>query len=209
MGPSAFTVHYYGQDVYLIFKAQEAVTLRKNFRIIGSPLGTHPCFPQQNDFLSLPLKLLPEQAYVLDQLGFDKETGIGPEEALCYWPSCPPASQKVLLADYYPASGSERQKAFLFCDLWKCNYYVLCGIKFGCTYLAYKDDPAVSHAHFMVTVVGYDQPIKCTDIMGKTRLATTVGKRHIFGSISPLGTDVLYICIVRPSFDQRLDLDCD
>ncbi|XP_063931651.1 uncharacterized protein LOC135143670 isoform X2 [Zophobas morio] len=199
MGPSAFTVHYYGQDVYLIFKAQEAVTLRKNFRIIGSPLGTHPCFPQQNDFLSLPLKLLPEQAYVLDQLG-----------ALCLLSEIEEMTfKKVLLADYYPASGSERQKAFLFCDLWKCNYYVLCGIKFGCTYLAYKDDPAVSHAHFMVTVVGYDQPIKCTDIMGKTRLATTVGKRHIFGSISPLGTDVLYICIVRPSFDQRLDLDCD
>jgi tRNA splicing endonuclease len=91
-------------------------------------LGTHPCFPQQNDFLSLPLKLLPEQAYVLDQLG-----------ALCLLSEIEEMTfKKVLLADYYPASGSERQKAFLFCDLWKCNYYVLCGIKFGCTYLAYK-----------------------------------------------------------------------
>ncbi|XP_065843655.1 tRNA-splicing endonuclease subunit Sen34-like [Oscarella lobularis] len=60
-------------DVYvsngqaLVWNADDATTLRKDFRIVGTPIGSLPRNSQQNLCLGLPLLLMPEQATLLQE----------------------------------------------------------------------------------------------------------------------------------------------
>ncbi|EED22979.1 tRNA-splicing endonuclease subunit sen34 [Talaromyces stipitatus ATCC 10500] len=50
---------------YLIFSADAATYLRREYNICGVLMGTLPHVPQQNVFLGIPLELMPEEARLL------------------------------------------------------------------------------------------------------------------------------------------------
>jgi tRNA-splicing endonuclease subunit Sen34 len=50
---------------YLIFSADAATYLRKEYNICGVLMGTLPQVPQQNIFLGIPVELMPEEARLL------------------------------------------------------------------------------------------------------------------------------------------------
>lgn len=50
---------------YLIFSADAATYLRKEYNICGVLMGTLPQVPQQNVFLGIPVQLMPEEARLL------------------------------------------------------------------------------------------------------------------------------------------------
>lgn len=50
---------------YLIFSADAATYLRKEYNICGVFMGTLPQVPQQNVFLGIPVQLMPEEARLL------------------------------------------------------------------------------------------------------------------------------------------------
>jgi tRNA splicing endonuclease len=61
-------------------------------------------------------------------------------------------------------------------DLWKMGYFLTNGIKFGCDYLAYRADPSMVHAAFMVVVATEGQGIAPLDLVARARVATTALK---------------------------------
>ena len=52
---------------------------------------------------------------------------------------------------------SDQQLNYLYNDLYEMGFYVSSGIKFGCDFLAYLDDPVRYHAQYAVRLVPGDQ----------------------------------------------------
>ncbi|KAG0724115.1 tRNA-splicing endonuclease subunit Sen34 [Chionoecetes opilio] len=54
----------------------------------------------------------------------------------------------------YPTTNQEKLRSKVFIDLWRQNYYLTSGLKFGGDFLVYAGDPHICHAHAIVRCVG-------------------------------------------------------
>ncbi|RHZ80665.1 hypothetical protein Glove_134g208 [Diversispora epigaea] len=60
-----FKVHIVGKNKAFVWNAEVIYSLRKDYRIVGSLVGSLPRFPLQNQFYGLPLSLMPEEVTLL------------------------------------------------------------------------------------------------------------------------------------------------
>eukprot|EP01120_Amphizonella_sp_Union-15-10_P011901 TRINITY_DN5176_c0_g1_i1.p1 TRINITY_DN5176_c0_g1~~TRINITY_DN5176_c0_g1_i1.p1 ORF type:complete len:155 (+),score=33.39 TRINITY_DN5176_c0_g1_i1:425-889(+) len=82
---------------------------------------------------------------------------------------------------------SLRLKFMVFSDLWNKGFYVLSGSKFGGDYVLYPGDPDKYHSQLIVFVVSWEKYlISVLDIVGKERLANSVGKATVLATVDPL-----------------------
>lgn len=61
-------IYLQNQNVF-VWSAKDSVTLREEWRIVGSLVGCLPRLPRQNNHLGLPLQLLPEETTMLLEKG--------------------------------------------------------------------------------------------------------------------------------------------
>jgi len=54
---------------YLYISLTDSIKLREKWRIVGSLVGALPRFPRQNNYLGLPLQLMPEETTLLLEKG--------------------------------------------------------------------------------------------------------------------------------------------
>ncbi|USP75987.1 uncharacterized protein yc1106_03261 [Curvularia clavata] len=73
----------------------------------------------------------------------------------------------------------------LFRYLHSKGYYAMPGLRFGCHYNVYPDDPLRYHSHFAATGLGWDQKFELLDIVGGGRLGTGTKKAYMVGGEDP------------------------
>eukprot|EP01132_Coremiostelium_polycephalum_P005040 gene5040-6271_t len=83
----------------------------------------------------------------------------------------------------FPVNDGDITKYCVFKDLWEKGLFISGGSKFGGTFLAYKGDPLLYHASFIVLVKQYHQEFKSLDIITSARLAVNVNKITLLASI--------------------------
>ncbi|EFC41962.1 predicted protein [Naegleria gruberi] len=94
----------------------------------------------------------------------------------------------------HPYTPSEKNKYEVFKDLHSnCGFFLTSGDKFGCDFLAYKGDPVLHHAEFLVYVQEYDKPIESFQMISIGRLANNVHKTVLFASWNPQSNQVEYL----------------
>lgn len=71
----------------------------------------------------------------------------------------------------------------LFAYLHSNGYYVSPGLRFGCQYLAYPDDPLRYHSHFLATAIPADEEFDLLSLIGGGRLGTGVKKSYLLGAV--------------------------
>ncbi|KAF9935449.1 hypothetical protein FBU30_000047 [Linnemannia zychae] len=155
-----------------IWDVQAIKTLRKEHRIVGSLIGSLPRSPMQNIFQGLPLRLLPEEIYVLmnhNIVEFIVDDQQQNTNAL---------DKPYLVAPEYV------DRALIFEYLWKVHqFFVAPGMKFGGDYLLYRNDPLVCHASLVASIKEPDEPLSLIDLVNSARLVSTVQKQHLLCSI--------------------------
>ena len=86
-----------------------------------------------------------------------------------------------------PLAGDAPQSYPLFRHLHEKGYYISPGIRFGCQYTVYPDDPLRFHSHFLANGVGWNEEIDLMDVVGSGRLGTGVKKGYLMGGQDPNG----------------------
>ncbi|KAF2074355.1 hypothetical protein CYY_004331 [Polysphondylium violaceum] len=94
---------------------------------------------------------------------------------------------------YFPNNEVEKIKYKVFRDLYEKGYCLTSGLKFGGTFLAYKGDPFLYHAAYIVIIKQYDQEFQSLELIKSARLAVNVNKNILFASIDPTTNDAYYI----------------
>lgn len=95
---------------------------------------------------------------------------------------------------HYPRTEQEQIKFKIFNDLWEKGYYLTSGSKFGGDFLAYPGDPFKFHSFFVVMVMPQSKKIRMLDLIAIGRLAATVKKTAVLGTVDSNG-DVVYSSI--------------
>ena len=93
----------------------------------------------------------------------------------------PPSSEDASLALPMPKSYP------LYAHLHNKGYFITPGLRFGCQFTVYPDDPLRYHSHFLANNVQWDEDINLMDIVGGGRLGTGVKKGYLFGGGDPDG----------------------
>uniref|UniRef100_A0A1I7XUX6 tRNA-intron lyase n=1 Tax=Heterorhabditis bacteriophora TaxID=37862 RepID=A0A1I7XUX6_HETBA len=83
-----------------------------------------------------------------------------------------------------PSSREFRTKEIVFHDLWRRGFYITCGSRFGCHYLAYEDNPSQTHAKFFVECILSDECLSPMKLITLTRVATQVKKTVLLAVVS-------------------------
>jgi len=73
----------------------------------------------------------------------------------------------------------------LFAHLHHRGYYMTPGLRFGCQYAAYPDDPLRFHSHFLCVGCDWDEEIDLMEIVAGGRLGTGVKKGLLLGGAEP------------------------
>jgi tRNA-splicing endonuclease subunit Sen34 len=73
----------------------------------------------------------------------------------------------------------------LFQHLHSRGYFMNPGLRFGCQYSTYPDDPLRFHSHFLAVGVGWEEEIDLMDIVAGGRLGTGVKKGFLIGGEEP------------------------
>lgn len=107
--------------------------------------------------------------------------------------------------DMNPSSVSTfliRNEVFSFLNF-VCGFYLTNGVKFGCHYLAYTNDPSSSHSEYCVWIVKEEQDIDKFDIISMVRLSNSVGKKAMIVTMATSDGESFIIFILdRPSSIQ-------
>lgn len=82
----------------------------------------------------------------------------------------------------YPRNDSEKLRYLVYKDLWENEYYVTSGVKFGGDFLAYKGDPILFHASFIVKCVIDLNLVDNFDLMTLSRLGNATKKVVVLAS---------------------------
>ena len=91
----------------------------------------------------------------------------------------PPSSEDAALALPTPTSYP------LYAHLHNKGYFITPGLRFGCQFTVYPDDPLRYHSHFLANSTQWDEDINLMDIVGGGRLGTGVKKGYLFGGEDP------------------------
>ncbi|KAI8979763.1 tRNA intron endonuclease [Mycotypha africana] len=148
---------------FFIFNAKDVEKLRCKHRIVGALDGTLTQAPLQNNYMGLPLVLLPEEVDLLLKKGFATLTD---------------PSQRIDLTE------NQKIRATIFDYFWTKGYYITSGIKFGGDFLLYPNDPLVIHSQYIVHVVQDEENenVSPVDIVRMGRVATSTKKIAILAS---------------------------
>ena len=96
------------------------------------------------------------------------------------------------------ASSPDRKSAFplvkessysLYKLLHSQGYFISPGLRFGCSYMAYPNDPLRFHSHFLAIGAGWDEELNLLDIVGGGRLGTGVKKGYLLGGLQSLNVN--------------------
>jgi len=72
----------------------------------------------------------------------------------------------------------------IYCDLKKNNFFILCGKKYGCDFLIYKNDPNFCHSDYLVNIINNDNnEIIINEIILNERISVNIRKKIIFAFI--------------------------
>jgi hypothetical protein len=93
--------------------------------------------------------------------------------------------------------GRRALKRLAFRDLWLRGYCLTNGIKFGCDYLCYRDDPTAVHAAFMVVVQREGSGVRTLSLTAVARVATTALKIAVVAWVDPAAGTVRYAAFKR------------
>ncbi|KAJ2781235.1 tRNA-splicing endonuclease subunit [Coemansia javaensis] len=148
----------------LVADADLALALRTEHRVVGSLEGSHPTNPLQNNYLGLPLVLLPEEAALLVAEGAAEIAG-------------DPFA--------WPETDRDRLRFALFRDLHARGFYVTRGVKFGGDYLLYPGEPMRHHSSHVVTLVDRDQGLAPRELVAVGRVCTAVKKTRLLSAWDP------------------------
>ena len=171
-----------GAPVTLVWSPEDCVRLRKIGRIAASAVGMCSSKVATNGkSAAVPLALGDEELYVATALGW---LVVAPGSA----PSLPTLAAALDLSlALSPDRDSAVRRRVAYCDLWGRGYRLTPGIKFGVHYLAYKADPSVIHADFMVNVLAEGDETAPLDLIARSRVATTALKVAVFAYVDLRG----------------------
>ncbi|KAJ2006003.1 tRNA-splicing endonuclease subunit [Coemansia thaxteri] len=159
----------------MAFDPDTVLRLRRDFRIVGALEGSHPANPMQNNYFGLPLVLLPEEAALLA----DTPGTTTLDRAQLSW----------------PRTEHDHLRFNLYKDLHSRGYYITRAIKFGGDYLLYPGEPMRYHSHYIVSLLGHEQPLAPRELISLGRLATTVKKTRLLCSWDPSARAFAYVCL--------------
>ncbi|CAG9539805.1 unnamed protein product [Cercopithifilaria johnstoni] len=92
-----------------------------------------------------------------------------------------------------PKSSVFRIRLNTFRDLWRRGYYLTCGLKFGCDYLAYESAPGEDHSKWLVKCVDSQDALSSLDLIALSRLSSQVKKHVLLAVVSPDTLSPYYI----------------
>uniref|UniRef100_A0A0R3RSF6 tRNA-intron lyase n=1 Tax=Elaeophora elaphi TaxID=1147741 RepID=A0A0R3RSF6_9BILA len=92
-----------------------------------------------------------------------------------------------------PKTSAFRIKLNTFRDLWRRGYYLTCGLKFGCDYLAYESVPGEDHSKWLVKCVDSQNALSALDLIALSRLSSQVKKHVLLAIVSPDTLSPYYI----------------
>ena len=179
----------------LAWSATDCIRLRGVGGISISPLGLCPTKVATNaKAAAVPAALSDEELYLAHKLGWvvctDAVTG-KPFDAATALDHALSAARDV----------EQRQRMLLkraaFMDLWIRGYRMTSGLKFGVDYLAYRSDPSVCHAAFMVRVLRAGTDITPLDLVARARVATTTLKTAVLAYVDLTDWSVRYEAFKR------------
>lgn len=198
----------------LVFELPHIKALRKH-GIVGVLSGSLPKAPQQNVFLGLPLQLSPYEALWLVEAGhccfvdsvsynskLAEQQQPGTTQASILGNSVYVVTQDTLsdvsedalrcstmTIDDFLSLHAQKPKFWenygAFCCLRNMNYFLMPGLRFGGTFVAYPGDPLNFHSHLIVKVLKQNEQVKLLDIVASGRLATAVKKAWILVDAKP------------------------
>lgn len=179
----------------LIWSSFDCVRLRGEGGVAISPVGMCPLKLSTNGkAAAVPAALSDEELFLCHTLGWldcvDSATGAS-------------IDAQQLLDTAVNKAGGEQQKALLllkrtaFMDLWARGYRLTSGLKFGVEYLAYRSDPSVCHAAFMVRVLPAGRHITPLDLVVRARIATTTLKTAVLAYVDLDSGNVHYEAFKR------------
>ncbi|EJD74500.1 hypothetical protein LOAG_18189 [Loa loa] len=93
----------------------------------------------------------------------------------------------------FPKSSVFRIRLNTFRDLWRRGYYLTCGLKFGCDYLAYESIPGEDHSKWLVKCVDSQDALSSLDLIALSRLSSQVKKHVLLAIVSPDTLSPYYI----------------
>lgn len=177
--------------------------------ICGVLTGTLPSAPQQNLFLSIPLRLMLEEALWLllngnaiavspGSVNFNKSS-MKIQGATTSMIEIPTESEHLNFEDEI-ATRSALQWAqehasdpsyLLYKELRQIGYFLSPGARFGGKFIAYPGDPLRYHSHLTVhnPIDYYKDPVDVLELIGNARLGTTVKKLWVIGGIRDYHAD--------------------
>lgn len=201
----------------LIFDSNTAQSLRRE-GIMGNLIGSLSVAPQQNNFLGLPLKLLPYEVVWLVENGlavlkkstpllhkFDNRKAqyyITPRLMDADVEKTNESAEIVLESESLYAQFRSRVDEGLysiFSQLRSKGYFILPGFKFGGEFIAYPGDPLRYHSHLIVNSF---ESINFYNLVVSGRLASGVKKLYVVSK--PTGVEEVSIAevIQEPSTEE-------
>lgn len=158
----------------LVFNVDHIQLFRERYRVLGVLIGTLPPYPQQNVFLSIPLRLLVfECLYLLDlDVANLRLTGPGGETSYLFetfLAACLDFEKKC--------NGTCKIKAHydIYRSLLERGYFISPGLKFGGDFVLYPGDPLKFHSYSIV-LLNFSST---NDLVVGGRLATGVKKNLV------------------------------
>ncbi|CAJ0758563.1 5997_t:CDS:2 [Entrophospora sp. SA101] len=172
------------------------VISKKNNAFVWDPegflVGSLPRLPLQNQFLGLPLRLMPEETTLLLSKGFYPKINIKTSSKSLKWYNDDNNKFKTLeLAKQskvwtWPETPQEEYKYKIYCDLWNKGYFISSGLKFG------------------ALVMETNKSITPLDIITFGRLATNVKKSFMVCGWDEKEQKSIYHCIEWSGFGSTL-----
>nr|CAG4718908.1 unnamed protein product [Naegleria fowleri] len=120
---------------------------------------------------------------------------IGYEQAILNQNTCYEEPKDITQIWTYPQTPFQFEKYQIFKDLHNNGFFLSSGDKFGCDFLAYRGDPVLHHAEFMIYIQEIDKPIEPHLIISIGRLGNTVHKTVLFASWNSSTQTVQYISL--------------
>jgi len=158
------------QQNYERFKSERKEAILKIAdKIVAGKMKKYSC-DQQLDRKEIEAKIIQQE--------IDKIPDFSPNCcATKLYTSCPLDNRKEMAVDWnYPNTRQDMIRYSVFQDMWNKNYYLTNGMKFGCDFLAYENDPISYHSKYMIICKTSEQQLSEQQIQTYGRLAKSVRK---------------------------------
>lgn len=147
----------------LITSHYDVSLLKDKFHIIAEPIGTPITSRKQNKILTSPFVIS-----IYDLVYLYSNDIISIDEL----------SLNQFEKDYNEVKKTIKYKVYN--DLKKKHHYIISGFKYGCDFLAYKDDPNFIHSDYLICCVNKKDNISLNSIILNERISVTNRKKLLF-----------------------------